>query len=131
MKFRITTLVDITETGVRKGSGLDKKLEHQNANFMTVYQTIGLRTNPIDFEIIRHEGKIGSIGFGSRYKGEHYYWTCEFVVEADLSLTMEMMTDDFDLVPIITDLDESVKINNSIFRTTDSKDKNIVFEQIE
>lgn len=131
MKFRITTLVDITETSVRKGSGLDKKLEHQQANFMTVYQVIGLRTNPTDFEISIKEDKIGSIGFGSRYKGDHRYWICEFIVEAEQSLSIDMMIADFDLVPIITDLDETVKINNSVFRTTESKDKNIIFELID
>lgn len=131
MKFRITTLVDITETSVRPNSRQDTKLEHQQANFMTVYQVIGLRTNPTEFVVEQHEDKVGSMKFGSRFKGEHRYWTCDFVVEAEQSLTLDMMIADFDLVPIITGLDETVKITDSVFRTQDSKDKNIVFEFIE
>ena len=44
MRFIIHTLVDITETGSRRGE--DPKQYRQQQNFLTVMQTIGLRVNP-------------------------------------------------------------------------------------
>ena len=43
MRFKIKTLVDITETRDRKGE--DDVLYGQQQNFMTLLNTLGLRTN--------------------------------------------------------------------------------------
>ena len=48
MKFRIETLVDITETKARR-QGNDKFAYKQEANFQTVLQTVGMRVN-IEYE---------------------------------------------------------------------------------
>jgi len=50
MKFTLTTVVDITETRARRGE--DKKQVNQQANYNTMFQTIGLRVNvdPISLE---------------------------------------------------------------------------------
>jgi hypothetical protein len=128
MKFKITTLVDVTETNVRRGD--DKLAVNQMANFMTVYQVIGLRTNPTDILVTSHSDKISGLGFGSKFKGEQNYWTYEFVVEADESISINMMKEDFDLVPFIGGLTETAKLNNDVFRTTDDKDCNIIFQQL-
>ena len=60
MKFRIKTLIDITETRARKGD--DPQLTKQQANFMTLYNTIGLRTNATDFyiKISKEDAKFDS-----------------------------------------------------------------------
>lgn len=128
MKFRITTLVDVTETNVRRGG--DKLSVDQMANFMTVYQVIGLRTNPTEIVVSSNKDKITGLGFGSKFKGEHAYWTYEFVVEADESISIDMMKEDFDLVPFIGGLTETVNLNNDVFRTKDDKDCNIIFQQL-
>lgn len=128
MKFRITTLVDVTETNVRRGG--DKLSVDQMANFMTVYQVIGLRTNPTEIVVSSNKDKITGLGFGSKFKGEHAYWTYEFVVEADESVSIDMMKEDFDLVPFIGGLTETVNLNNDVFRTKDDKDCNIIFQQL-
>ena len=39
---------------------------------------------------------------------------------------LESVEKDFDLVPVISGLDETIEINNNVFRTTDKKAKNIV-----
>jgi hypothetical protein len=41
----------------------------------------------------------------------------------------EILEDDFDLVPVISGLNETIKINNNVFRTKDKKAKNIVIKQ--
>ena len=38
MLFKLTTVVDITQTNARRGE--DKKKENQQANFNTMFQTI-------------------------------------------------------------------------------------------
>jgi hypothetical protein len=127
MKFKIKTLVDVTETRARKSD--NPVLTKQQANFMTLYNTIGLRTNAVDFvtTITKEDAKI----FGSSFKGKKTVWTVEFYVEAEDSLTVDMMLGDFDLVPFITDLTEDAKFSSSVFRTQDSTHTNIIFEQLD
>ena len=127
MKFRIKTLIDVTETRARKSD--DPVLAKQQANFMTLYNTIGLRTNAVDFttSITKEDTTI----FGSSFKGKKTVWTVEFYVEAEDSLTIDMMLGDFDLVPFITDLTEDAKFSASVFRTQDPAHTNIIFEQLD
>jgi hypothetical protein len=127
MKFRIKTLVDITETRARKGD--DPQLVKQQANFMTLYNTIGLRTNATEFDIT--VSKEDAKTFGSSFKGKKSVWTIEFYVEAEASLSVDMMLNDFDLVPFITDLTEDAKFDSSVFRTQDPAHTNIIFEQLD
>lgn len=125
MKFIVETLVDITETGARKGQ--EKNLYNQQQNYLTVIQTIGLRVNILTNKkptIVTKSAKE----FGTRYVGEQKVWIFAFEVEYEDALSLDVLIKDFDLVPIITNLEESVKINTSVFRTTDSKDKNILFK---
>lgn len=128
MKFRIKTLVDVTDTGARRGE--DPLLVRQQANFMTLYNTIGLRTNATEFTV-KSSKEDASKQFGSNFKGKKTVWTVEFYVEAEDSLTVDMMTEDFDLVPFIAELSEDVKFASSVFRTKDSAHTNIIFEEIE
>ena len=81
---------------------------------MTFFQTLCLRNN----------------GFGSDYKGNHNLWCLELVVDEGRTFgEAEILEDDFDLVPVISGLNETIKINNNVFRTKDKKAKNIVIKQ--
>ena len=125
-KFRLTTLVDITETGARRGE--DPLAYRQQQNFLTVLQTIGLRTN-IEYtsgpKVITADPKEKSLG--SDYKGEQTIWQFEFTSPAPDSLTLDMLNNDFNLIPIITDLAETVKFKNSVFITQKPKISNTNF----
>ena len=130
MRFRLQTLVDVTETNARKGQ--DPVQVDQQANFNTMYNTIGLRTNPTDFKITSITKALKSLGFGSNYKGKQKVWTVEFYVEAEDSTTVELMKDDFDLVPIITGLEETADLDRGLFITHSNHGRtNIIFEQID
>lgn len=130
MRFQLRTLVDITETNARKGQ--DPKLVDQQANYNTLYNTIGLRTNPTDFDISVEKVDLKDMGFGSNYKGKHNVWTVRFYVEAEESTSIELMTNDFDMIPIITGLDETVKLDKGMFVTHSNHGRtNIVFEKID
>ena len=129
MKFILTTVVDITETNARRGD--DKRLINQQANYHTLVQTIGLRVNINPISCSSQVSNIDKFGFGSNIKGKQRYWEFAFEVEYEDALTLEMLILDFDLVPIITELDETAKINNNIFRSNHPNDTNIVFKIIE
>ena len=130
MKYKMQTFIDITETNVRRQDP-DKYKSKQQSNFETVIQTIGLRsnldyTNSPSFDNIT----VDKLTFGDKYKGKQNVWTFEFGIEYEGGLTLDMLTSDFDLIPIITGLDETVQLDKALFRTS-GKDKNIVFSVVD
>jgi hypothetical protein len=130
MRFRIQTLVDITETKARR-QGDDKFAYKQEANFQTMLQTIGMRVNiEYDNSPRFEEITVTKILFDDKYKGKQMLWTFEFDVEYEDALTLEMLKGDFDLIPIITGLNETVELQKALFRTT-GKDTNIVFSVVD
>ena len=129
MKFKLTTVVDITETNARRGD--DKRLVNQQANYYTMLQTIGLRVNIDPISCVAQLGSIDKLSFGTAIKGKQRYWEFMFEVEYEDALSLDMLVLDFDLVPIITGLDETAKITNNVFRTGHPNDTNIVFEIVE
>ena len=130
MRFRLVTLVDITETNARRGD--NAKSLRQQQNFLTVLQTIGLRSNPT----YRKSPEISSVsprtvGLGSVYNKKQNVWTFEFEIEAEDGHSVEMLQSDFNLVPFITGLDETESFENTYFVTTDTKNNNIYFDLID
>ena len=129
MQFLLETLVDITQTDARRTDG-DKTAYHQQQNFLSIIQTIGLRVNVNITK--RPECAEKSIkGFGSDYTGTQKVWTLPFEIEFEDAMSVDMLKDDFDLVPIITGLTESVKINKSVFRTKHPKERNVLFKLVD
>lgn len=130
MKFRIDTLIDITETTARRSDG-DHLAYKQESNFQAVLQTIGLRVNfDYDKSPQKVETTIGKMGFGDKYKGKQSVWTFEFDVEYEGALTLEMLNKDFELIPIVTGLTETAKIDKALFRTT-LQERNIIFNIVD
>ena len=125
------TLIDITETKSYRSA--DQKLNHQQANFMTFFQTLCLRNNytydkaPTLQKLT--EKKLRELGFGTDYKGSHTVWRLALTVDEGRTFgDIKTFEEDFDLVPVINALDETIKINNNVFRTADKKAKNITFK---
>ena len=129
MKFKLTTIIDITQTLARRGD--NKKLVNQQANYNTMIQTIGLRVNINPNSCKVEVANIKGLGFGDTFKGKQRYWEFTFDVEAEDALTLDMLATDFDLVPVITNLDETTLFGTKVFRTKQPNDTNIVFEMIQ
>lgn len=128
MRFTLYTLVDITETGARRGE--DPKMFRQQQNFLTVLQTIGLRVNPTYIsapECIRD--LPNKYNFGKDYKNKQNIWEYTFDIEYEDALDIETLHKDFDMIPIITGLDESVKFKNDVFSSQNSANRNIIFQK--
>lgn len=127
MRFTIHTLVDITETGARRGE--DPLKYRQQQNFLTVMQTIGLRVNPTYIappEIIKEVPS--KLGLGTSYKSKQTIWKYVFDIEYKDALDVETLVNDFDLIPIITDLNETAKFENAQFNTKDCAIINVIFD---
>ncbi len=122
-KFIIETLVDITRTNEYRPSNGQLKYRQQQ-NFETVNNTIGMRTNIDIVSDPKIETKKES--FGSFYNTKQKVWIYHFSVEQKESLTVEMLENDFDSIPIITNLEETASIKNNLF-ITKGKYKNIIF----
>jgi len=130
MRFTIHTVVDITETNARRGQA-DKLSLDQQANYNTLIQTIGLRANVDPIDLIESIKDVSKLAFGDAIKGKQRVWTFEFDNPYEGALTVDMLKDDFDLVPVITNLNETANIHNSIFCTKNPNDSNIIFETID
>lgn len=126
MKFQLSTLIDITKTDARRGDDLREQLQQQN--FYTALQTISLRANPTIEQIPQKETvQIENLGFGSEYTGKHEVWSWQFSFEQADSHNIEFLVKDFNLVPVILDLDETVILKDAVFITKDLQFKNVTF----
>lgn len=126
MKFKLYTLIDITETGARRGE--DPLKVRQQQNFLTVVQTIGIRANPeISQAPVIEKLNLSKLDFGTDFKGTKLVWSLEFSFGLNHYHTLEQLVNDFDFVPIIGELTENIKPTNWVFRTTDDAQRNIFF----
>ena len=127
------TLVDITNTGVIKHDPLLQLNRNQQRNWETVLQVISLRAqpmaistgNPISVEMKDHL-------FGAAYKNKQLCWIFNFYIEHSDTFGPSTEPDlflkkDFDQVPIIANLTETVTGNIPIFYTS-GEFKNIYFK---
>jgi len=130
--FEIKTLLDITQTGQTKFKSQDRLLINQQANWNTFFQVLSMRVNPIPKGWPAVEKcNVSKLGFGTEYKGQHNVWTFNLEIERDFALDEDMLTIDFDLVPVINDLSETILNNSEAFRTKDRQAQNIVFKLVD
>jgi len=125
MKITLYTLIDIEDTGQRKGP--NATLIGQQTNYDTVVQVLGLRANPEPINFVKHNSSIDDIGFGKQFVGEHSY--IEFTVNMpDGSTDLDILQNDFNLVPVIKGLTETVDLDIGVFNTMDADQCNIIFK---
>jgi hypothetical protein len=116
-RYQIITLVDITRTNPAR-SETDKIKLAQQANFNSLLQAIGLRSNcEWVKDPVMQNGRLPSPLEG---KAAHWCWT--FDVERDEVFLKDndpvgLLVDDLNGVPIISNLDNSVDIDPPIFST--------------
>ncbi len=134
------TLVDCTPTGITRG---DSKARNQQRNWETIIQTFGILTQPIILESptmnILGEDVKRTVMFqrmGNKHKfiiemlkPEMNYWV--FAVGTEHSGVFgddcERLHEVFDLIPVITGLDNTIDLTPSVFHTKDPELINIQF----
>ena len=127
MKFILKTLIDITETNARfQKQELSWK---QQQNYLVVLNTIGLRCNPMPIYSPMVEEVTGtSVGFGTRYRTAHRVWTWQFEIPYG-NTSIDLLQQDFHMVPVITGLTETAPIQIQAFDCFDEKNLNIIFQE--
>ena len=129
MKFKLLTLIDITKTDARRGDQSD--LYKQQQNFFSVLQTISLRANPtIEQSPEVKKLNVKGLGFGTEFEGDHRVWSLLFSFEQESSHSLDMLKEDFAMVPFIHNLSETARFKENAFNTTDRKQTNIVFVEL-
>jgi hypothetical protein len=131
MRYELFTTVDITSTGQYR-PGTDPAYRREQ-NFQTILQTIGIRAN-ITFlkkpQLINVPGS--QLGFNTN--DIIHVWHFEFETERDgvfgpEESPIEYLIGDFDGVPYISGLGESMEQNYDVF-VTDGDARNIIFNKV-
>ncbi|MCX7592442.1 MAG: hypothetical protein N2235_01535 [Fischerella sp.] len=136
--YQVFTLVDITETKVyHTTNSQDKDIKrNQQRNWDTVVQILGLRCQVFDLTTPTAElSDIKNLFFGSDFSGIQKVWSFTFGVDRpdifrsnNYNPTGALFLD-FDNVPIITGLTETVNFKIPVFRCH-STQKNITFSSL-
>jgi len=125
MKFELHTLVDITDP--IQADNTFYKNQHQN--YLTTIQTLGLRANVEIFTKTSKIVDINTLAFGRQYDGEQKVWSMIFGY--DYEFTTDMLITDFNCVPFIDQLSETVEFDFVSFLTNSTKSKNIIFNLLD
>ena len=129
MRFKALSLIDITKTGVsRNKEAEDQKAVAQFANYMTVENCLQLRSN---IKILAgpkcKKMDISNLKFGDNYRGELMVWEFTFEPEIPEAISVKTLNEDFNLIPMLTGLDETIKISNGVYITDDEDYTNLLF----
>jgi hypothetical protein len=130
MRYKLYTTVDITHTGQYRNEPGKETLRWKEQNFQTVLQTLGIRAN------ILFDGKPEALDVkgtvvGLDVKEIVHVWRFDFETEREYLFDVDdnpigYLLDDFELVPYISGLDESMTQNYDIF-VTRGPSRNISF----
>lgn len=134
--IEVKTLIDITNTNVRRiNQGTQEEL-NQFKNWTTLLQTIGMRAI-IDYD---KDPKcktvdVKDLGFGDDFKGVHRVWTFQFRLDRGDAFAkdgdpIKLLKDDLDKIPVITNLSETINITQPVFELKNLKLTNTVVQVI-
>jgi hypothetical protein len=120
-RYRLITLIDITRSGASR-SETDKIKIGQQANFNSLIQTIGIRSN-IDWNKDPQKSN-GRLPVGNEGKAIHWVW--EFSTERDDVFNendnkVSLLLKDLHGVPIVDLLENSADISPPVFQTVGDK----------
>jgi len=132
MDYTLHTTVDITRTGQYRTEPGREELRWKEQNFQSVLQTLGMRANIIfskDPIMIEISGKV--LGFPT--DDIIRVWRFDFSTERDNLYEQDgdpvgLLKDDFEMVPYVSGLGESMEQNYNVF-VTYGPNPNTVFHQ--
>ena len=127
MSYTIHTLIDITPTGKHRGRNDEGKVVDQQTNWLTFQNCAMLRTNMEFGEVTMKEQIVDKYLFGKDFEGKRKVWSVTVTPDRSDVLTLDMLQEDFDLVPMIAGLDESIKKHSELFLTRDENKTNVLF----
>ena len=129
MRFKVLSLLDITKTGAHKNKVQDNdKSVAQFSNYMTVENCLQLRSNIKILSVPKGKKMdISNYKFGDNYRGEQMVWEFIFEPETPEAISVKTLNEDFNLIPMLTGLDETINISNGVYITDDEDHTNLLF----
>jgi hypothetical protein len=134
--IEIKTLIDITNTDVRRiNQGTQTELD-QFRNWTTLTQCIGMRAIMLyDKDPSSEVVDVKGMGFGSEYKGKHRVWTFQFRTDRQNAFLEKadrvgLLRIDLDKIPVIVKLTETINIQQAVFELLDPKITNTVVKAL-
>ncbi len=134
--IEIKTLIDITNTDVRRiNQGTQQQLD-QFRNWTTLLQCIGLRSIiNYDKDPRVEEVDVEDLGFGTEYKGKHRVWTFQFRPDrpdayAENLESVILLKKDLDKIPMIVNLTETINTQRAVLDTCDQSFANTVVKAL-
>jgi hypothetical protein len=124
MRFKMNTVVDITNTGARKGD--DPTAVNQQQNYLTALNTISMRANPLNVNVTVDVVNVTDLSIDA--EGKQKLWTMYFEFESQAHHSIDMLIEDLHIIPIISQLEETVPCRAFL---TQGSEINTVFELIE
>jgi len=132
MEYKLYTTVDITNTGQYRVEAGKEAARWKEQNFQTILQTLGIRANVSYYhkpDVLVIKGSL--VGFDTEELIR--VWRFDFYTERDdlfefNNSPVGYLLEDFDLVPYISGLDESMEQTYKIFITM-GPSCNIVFHK--
>jgi len=126
--YQVYSLIDITKTDQHRHKSQDRMAVDQQSNYNVFEQCLMLRSNVIFHgRPVKLHRDVKDLNFGSRYQGQQMVWFVEFDTEQSDYITVEQLKEDFNMIPMINNLTESINVNNNVFLTKDPLNTNIVF----
>ena len=126
--YQVYSLIDITKTDQHRHKSDDRCAVDQQSNYNVFEQCLMLRSNVnIHSRPVTLHRDVKEFAVGSKYQGQHQIWFMEFDTEQTDYLTLQQLQEDFHMVPMISNLKESININNNVYITQDPINTNIVF----
>ena len=131
MRYELYTTVDITNTGQYRAEPGKEVNRWKEQNFQTVLQVLGIRAN-VMFDTSPKMMQIAGNILGFKTGKIINVWYFEFETERDSLYEVDTdpigyLKQDFEAVPYISGLDESMDQNYDIF-VTDGPVRNIIFQ---
>lgn len=132
--IEIQTLIDVTNTDVRRiNQGTQQQLD-QFRNWTTLLQCIGMRAIiNYDRDPVVDDINVDGLGFGSNFTGTHRVWRFQFRPDQPQAFASQnnpigLLEQDLDKVPVILNLTETINTKNAVFEISDETFKNIVIK---
>jgi hypothetical protein len=130
MNYKLLTTVDITHTRQHRNEPGKEHDYWREQNFNSLIQTLGLRTHisyDYDPDMIIIKGFHMGFNTGKRIS----IWRFDFATPTNNTYEKDddpvgFLLDDFEMVPFISGLDESMEQNFDVF-VTHGENKNIIF----
>jgi hypothetical protein len=134
--IEIRTLIDITNTDVRRSNQGTAVEANQYRNWTTLKQCVELRALiEFDHNPTVETVDVKGLGFGSEYKGKHAVWTFRFRPDRPGAFGIEndpsaLLNESLHQVPVIKNLTETINTGKAVFDLKDPSFRNTTIKII-